>query len=64
LDITRLIIVKVAVQVISLETFLTTPALQVTIVAAIIHLPAPAAEAPAVLEVQARQEAVAGALHP
>ena len=50
-------------QVISSEMFLTTPARQITIVAAIILLIAPAAEAPAVLEVQVRQEAVAEALH-
>ena len=51
-------------QVISSEMFLTTPVLQITIVAATILLLAPA-EVPAVpaLEVQVRQEAVAEALH-
>jgi hypothetical protein len=63
LDTTRLIIIQVVAQVISSEMFLTAPALPVTIVAAIILLPAPAAEAPVVLEVQVRQ-AVAEALHP
>ena len=67
MDITQVVIItiRVAVQVISSEMFLIAPALQVTIAAAIILLPAPA-EAPAVLvlEVQVRQEAVAEALHP
>ncbi len=65
MGITRLIIVQVAVQVISLEMFLTTPALQITIVAAIILLIAPVAGVPvAPLEAQVRQEVVAEALHP
>ena len=64
MDITQVIIIQVVVQVISSEMFLTTPARQITIVAAIILLIAPAAEAPAVLEVQVRQEAAAEALHP
>ena len=65
MDITRLIIVQIAVQVISSEISSTTPALQITIVAATILLIAPA-KVPAVpaLEVQVRQEAVAEALHP
>ena len=67
MDITQVVIItiRVPVQVISSEMFLIAPALQVTIAAAIILLPAPA-EVPAApaLEVQVRQEAVAEALHP
>jgi len=64
LDITRLIIIQVVAQVISSEMFLTAPALQITIVAAIILLIAPVAGVPVALEAQVRQEVVAEALHP
>jgi hypothetical protein len=66
LDITRLIIIQVVAQVISSEMFLTAPALQITIVAAIILLIAPVAGVPVALalEAQVRQEVVVEALHP
>jgi len=65
LDITQAIvtqaITQAAVLATSSEISSTAPALQITIVAAIILLTAPV-EVPAVLEVQVRQEAVAEGL--